>query len=392
MVEAVGLAVVVLGTLLALVVVAFAILSTLTAPKLRDEAVDLPEGVPWPRVSLIVPACNESSTIEAAARTLLNIDYPDLEIILINDRSEDGTGAIVDALSKEDDRVCALHIQDLPEGWLGKLNALHVGTQRASGDLLLFTDADVHFEPESLRRAVTWMEREQLGHLTLLPRMIGSGFVMNAATSAFAVGYLAAVKAWWVGKPDTRAYAGVGAFGLVRRADFERTPGWEWLRLELGDDIGLGMMMVRQAGVLSQFGMAADDLSIRWYESLWGLVRGLEKNSYGAMLGFRLGRLVRESTVILTMTVSPLVALVSGIPWVQALGGLVMLAMGVLALVFRRAFYQPVIATFLSPLTTPVLITALVRSAWATHRNGGVRWRGTFYGLSALREGRRVDL
>jgi glycosyltransferase involved in cell wall biosynthesis len=95
--------------------------------------------------------------LPAAAETLLSIDYPNLEILLINDRSDDGTGGIIDALAARDDRVTAVHVRELPEGWLGKVNALNVGTQYASGAFLLFTDADVHFEPDCLKRAVTWI-------------------------------------------------------------------------------------------------------------------------------------------------------------------------------------------------------------------------------------------
>jgi glycosyltransferase involved in cell wall biosynthesis len=387
----VALAFAVFGTCLALGGAGVTIISTLKAMNLRDEAVELPAGTPWPRVSIIVPACNEFDTMPAAAETLLSIDYPNLEILLINDRSDDGTGDIIDALAARDERVKAVHVRELPEGWLGKVNALNVGTQKASGELLLFTDADVHFEPDCLRRAVTWMEREQLGHMTLLPRLIGNSFAMNAATSFFAVGYLLTVRVWKVGKPGSKAYAGVGAFGLVRRTDFEKSPGWEWLRLELGDDVGLGMMMVREAGVRSRIGIAADHLSIRWYNSLWGLVRGLEKNSFGAILGFQVWRTVVACFLLLMVSLGPIAALISGVPWVQALGGAVFVLMVVLASTFRSVVHQPFVATLFSPFGVFVLIVAMVNSTWMTIRNKGVCWRGTHYELSELREGRRVD-
>ena len=103
------------------------------------------------------PACNEAAHLESAARTILDQDYPQLEIILVDDRSSDGTGALIDLLAREDARVKAIHIDKLPDGWLGKVHALQRGVERAEGEWLLFTDADVHFAPTMLRRAVAYV-------------------------------------------------------------------------------------------------------------------------------------------------------------------------------------------------------------------------------------------
>ncbi len=389
---AVGLAVVVVGMLLGFLAFGFAAVSMCTARKLSDEAMELPEGQAWPLVSIIVPACNEATTLEAAAKTLLELDYPNLEIVWVNDRSDDGTGAIVDALGRADERAIAQHVTELPPGWLGKVHAMHVGTQRASGDLLLFTDADVHFAPDTVKRAVAWMEREKLGHLTLLPKFLGNSFAMNSTISCFAVGYLALVRAWMLGKEGSDAYAGVGAFGMVRRADFDRTPGWEWLRLELADDVGLGMLMVREANSPSRLGLGAEHLSICWYESLGDLVRGLEKNAFGAILSFKIHRLLWVTSVMMVMSISPLVCLFSGISWLQGLAVCALLFVSVVATIFRPLSGQPVLSTILSPLATPVIVVAAWRSAWFAVKNDGVGWRGTHYPLAELREGRRIDL
>lgn len=103
-----------------------------------------------PKVSAIVPACNEAGPIEAAVRSL--------------DRSTDETGAIMDRLAQQFPQLRVIHVAHLPDGWLGKNHALWVGAQRATGDLLLFTDADVHFHPTALRRAVGFLQQRQLQH------------------------------------------------------------------------------------------------------------------------------------------------------------------------------------------------------------------------------------
>ncbi|MEK7768052.1 MAG: glycosyltransferase family A protein, partial [bacterium] len=119
---------------------------------LGDEAA--PEPAAWPRLSVLVPACNEADTLEPALETLLRSDYPDLEVILVDDRSTDGTGAVVDRLAARDARIVPVHVAALPPGWLGKVHAMHVALPHATGEWLLFSDADVHAAPDTIRRAV----------------------------------------------------------------------------------------------------------------------------------------------------------------------------------------------------------------------------------------------
>src|SRR5512133_478831 len=117
---------------------------------LKDVAV--PPGSPQPRVSLIVSALNEAATIEPALRSLLAIDYPDLELIVINDRSTDATPAIIERVAADAPRMRVVHLRELPSGWLGKNHALHQGAAIATGDYLLFTDADAVFAPSAVAR------------------------------------------------------------------------------------------------------------------------------------------------------------------------------------------------------------------------------------------------
>ena len=129
-----------------------ALRTVLAVPLFEAQAVAEPDA--WPTLSVIVPACNEAQTIKAASRTLLAQDYPGLEVIFVDDRSSDGTGEIIDALAATRAGVHALHVTELSEGWLGKVYALNQGLRVARGDWILFTDADVHFEAGTLRRAV----------------------------------------------------------------------------------------------------------------------------------------------------------------------------------------------------------------------------------------------
>ncbi|HEY8715898.1 MAG TPA: glycosyltransferase, partial [Candidatus Acidoferrum sp.] len=125
---------------------------TLKLPWLKDFSPNLDTLAP--RVSLIFAARDEEEKLPAALETLGRIDYPELEIIGVNDRSEDATGKILDEFAATHPRFRAIHVAELPDGWLGKPHALQKGYEAASGDWLLFTDADVRFRPDALRRAM----------------------------------------------------------------------------------------------------------------------------------------------------------------------------------------------------------------------------------------------
>ena len=232
-----------LSFLCALWVAAFAYLvwARKRLPTLKSVTVAAPER--WPMLSIVIPACNESAHLESALMTLAQQDYPFFEIIVVNDRSTDATGAIIDRLAARQPRLRAVHIKSLPDGWLGKVHALQRGVEIARGEWLLFTDADVYFAPGTLRQALAFAMAQDADHLTLIPRTLQNGVWLDAAVRAFGLIFLLATGAVSVNQPKSRAFVGIGAFNLVKAATFRRTAGFEWLRLEPGDDVGLGSMI-----------------------------------------------------------------------------------------------------------------------------------------------------
>ena len=380
-----------LGCTLLTVAVSLAAYTIRRMQRLGQQPVELPDERSWPKLSVVVPACDEAETIEPALRSLLSSSYPELEVLLVNDRSRDATGEIMGRIAGDDPRVQAITIEELPDGWLGKVHAMHQATSRATGDFLLYTDADVHFGPAALERAVAWMETEQLGHLALVPRFTSHGLPYNAAISCFAILYLAAVKGWRIGEPGSEAYGGVGAFSMVRRSDFECTGGWEWLKMEVADDIGLGMMMVRQTQASSALGAAPDLLEVDWYPSVSGLVQGLRKNAFGAMCGYSITRVLGVLLLSIGMILGPIISLASDWPALHFLSGLSLASLVLLAHQLRT-IRQPALATLLAPLGLLVLVWTLLGSTVTTLRQRGIVWRERFYPLDSLRAGRRVDL
>ncbi len=235
----------------------------------------------FPSLSVVIAACNEAATLEAAIQSLVAQDYSDLEIVIVDDRSTDGTGDLVERIVACSERVKAIHITDLPAGWLGKVNALRCGMEIARGKYILFTDADVHFSPGTLKSAMNLVITENLDHLTLFPRLLGRSLLHRALMQAFFVGYVRRTKgACDLVHPKTSF--GYGAFNLVRRDAFERTQGFEWFRMEILDDLALGTLMKR-SGMRSGFAVAFDALSIVWYPGLRATIRGFGKNIVGGL-------------------------------------------------------------------------------------------------------------
>jgi len=351
-----------------------------------------PEPHPWPRLSVVVAARDEAAHLEAAARTLLAQDYPDLEIVLVDDRSADATGAIVDRLAAEDPRVRALHVADLPEGWLGKVHALERGFRTSTGALVLFTDADIHFEPGALRRAVAWCEAERLDHLTALPRLRPTALALSAVVASFIRQFLIGTRAWAAGRRRSGAYLGVGAFNLVRRSALEAAGGFAWLRMEVADDMGLGLLLMRSGarqGVVAAF----DSLGLAWYHSLGEAMRGAEKG-FSAVCQFSALRAVVLGVAMLILETSPAVCplflLWPGTRWAGCAGIAVALALVVSTTGLARWAGARVLPGLLGPAAAVVNAVAFIRAGIVGRRRGGVLWRGTLYPTAALREGNRV--
>ena len=366
----------------------FALLLKQFVPKFADVASStVPKGH-LPRLSVLIPACNEANTIEGALRTLLKQQYPNLEIVVVNDRSEDDTGAIIDRLASEDSRIRTVHIDHLPNGWLGKVHALKVAADQASGEYLLFSDADIHFSDNCLLRAVLYAEQESLNHLTLLPKMTSRSMWARFGIVSALRAILVAVKPWHVNDSQRPEGVGVGAFNMVRRVAFEETSGFEWFKMDVADDVALGQLMKNETG-RSHVLLAYDDIEVEWYESVEQVFLGLEKNAFSqiARCDVRQGLLL--GYLAIWLGISPVVLLLmgetfwAGIPWVGALST---------GLIFQSTMGISILDTLGSFLFGDVMMGIVVlRSSWLGHKRGGVIWRGTVYTSSELQAGMKVQ-
>src|SRR5438445_1296629 len=193
-----------------------------------------------PRISLIFAARDEEEKLPAALATLMEIDYPNLEIIAVDDRSKDATGRILDDFAAAHPRLRVVHITQLPAGWLGKPHALQKAYETSTGEWLLFTDADVRFKPDVLRRAVALAKQRNLDHLTLFGEIEMAGFWEKVLLTFFGMAFNIAIDPYRVANPHSRAYIGVGAFQLLKRAAYEASGTHRRLAMEVVDDMKLG--------------------------------------------------------------------------------------------------------------------------------------------------------
>jgi glycosyltransferase involved in cell wall biosynthesis len=341
-----------------------------------------------PRVSVVVPARDEGSTIGPALGSLLEQDYPDLEVIVVDDRSTDATGDVLRELAAKDGRLLVLRVDELPAGWLGKNHALWRGAERASGDWLLFTDADVVFAQGALRSAVAYAADEGLDHLTLAPRLVARGLALRAFVAFFGYAFVALWGAYLANDPKSKRGVGIGAFNLVRRSAYERIGTMRALSLRPDDDIRLGRRL-RGFGFRQRVLNGNELLSVEWYSSLGGAISGLEKSMYSS-LEYRLVDAVALVLYLLATMVWPFVGvlLLDGIDRVL-LAIVVASLFAALLETYRQSMSArlspgAVVVALLLPLSAACFGWAVVRSVYLAETRG-VRWRGTIYPLSLLR-------
>jgi len=330
-----------------------------------------------PAFTLVVPARNEVHTLAPAMRSLLALDYPKFNVIAVDDRSEDGTGRLLDGF--DDPRLTVLHVSELPAGWLGKNHALHRGARQARGDWLLFTDADVVFAPDTLRRAATALAQTNADHVTAMPRLTGASLALKIALPVFSLCFALAQRPWRAADPKSRAYVGIGAFNLVRKTAYSAIGGHGKFAAAPHDDLALGKAM-KDAGFRQFCLMANRTLSIQWYRTLPQFVKGLEKGTF-AYFNYRLALVFLVTLELLGFFLWPIAGLFllhgTSLALDAAAAG-TMLALGTLG-AYRLRFCP--LYGLAYPIGALVMVVVLWNAAIRIRLRGGLVWRGTFYPL-----------
>lgn len=337
-----------------------------------------------PSVSVVIAAKNEAAHIRKTLESLSHQTYlGDIEIIVVNDRSEDLTGRFIEVLAEADGRIHPIHITHLPHGWLGKNHALYQGAKVASGDFILFADADVYFYPDAIERAIDYTLAHHIDHLTIAPRMIARTASLQLLTTFFTFNYLLFKRPHSAYRKRTKAYAGIGAFNLVRRTVYEAIGTHQAIMRRPDDDIYLGLL-IKKHGYHQRFAVAESFVEIEWYDTTRDMLHGLEKAPLAAF---------RFSPTWLILSMIPLIALYGGpmagvafgpgpARWVYGLACLFMLTLYTMHVSYLKF---PKVQIILIPIAMALFIYGFVRAGVLAYRRGGLVWRDTFYALDELK-------
>jgi glycosyltransferase involved in cell wall biosynthesis len=344
---------------------------------------------PLPRVSIIVPARDEREHVEAALASFAAQDYENLEVIAVDDRSRDATGEIMEVAAQQAIsarpglRFEVMRIRELPAGWLGKTHAMWQAAQRATGDWILFTDADVKLRSDAVRRAIAYAEEVKADHLVLFPthalKTVGESMVIAGFQMLFVFGH----RPWKVSDPKAKDTMGLGSFNLVRRHVYESVGTFGALRLEVVDDIKLGEL-VKTGGYAQHTVVGRGLLALHWGHGAGGIVQNLNKNLF-AVLHYRWSRALGACLMLVALNVLPFLGLWLAPGWSKAGFAAATVAIVMLyAGMYRVSRISPIYA-LLHPVNSMIIGYALLRSMASTLWHGGVLWRGTKYSLDELR-------
>ena len=362
---------------------------TLTTLALLRDAAAVPRlpprasaGGERPRVTAVVPARDEAERIgETVARLLLQRDV-DLEIVVVDDRSSDATGAIVARLAQQDARVRLVRVDALPERWLGKPHACQRGGEAARSEWILFTDGDVHLADDVIARAIAAAGSEGVQHVVLAPGVESATLPARAGLAAFSLGLIGNMGR--ANRDERFGWIGIGAFNLVASDAWRAIDGHVRLRYEVVDDMKLGLLL-RRGGFRTRAFLAGRDVTAAWGRSAREILRLLEKNQF-AFFGYHTFTTLAFVLAAAALWLAGPLGFVRGgaIGW---FAGLAWLSTALPSAVVAARSGEHRGFALLAPFGFPLMLATVVRSTWTTLRQGGVRWRGTLYPLNELRAG-----
>lgn len=337
-----------------------------------------------PKITVILSVLNEEHNIQSALNSLLNLDYPQLEIIIVNDRSTDSTPEILDTYKKDHPHIHVHHIQHLPDGWFGKNHAMHYASQHANGDWLLFTDADVTMKRDTLKKAISYAQENKLDHLTIHELLYQKDFWLVISLLGNYFGYTISMRPWRVRYSWSKKALGRGAFNLVKKSAYLACGGHQSIALECLDDLKLGELL-KKNGYQQDVVNAQDYVEFKWYSSLKAMVLGLEKNSF-AYFQYKLLPAMTSIVFALTFFIWPIIAVILFPGWVRSLNlAIILLTLYMHIFIAKEYYIQKRYAIFY-PFAMIILTYTVLNSILSIYKNKGVIWRGTHYPLKKLKE------
>jgi glycosyltransferase involved in cell wall biosynthesis len=337
-----------------------------------------------PMVDIIIAVRNEEADLANALQSLCHLNYRHYNLVVINDRSTDGTAAILARFAAEQPRITVHTIESLPPGWLGKNHAMYTGANLSGSEWILFTDADVLYHPDALGRAMSYIAMQQLDNLVVFPEVTSRSELFKAINATFRIMLEMRLRPWLVRNPKSKASIGVGAFSLVSRKAYEDSGTHQRIRLRPDDDLKLGEQ-IKGAGYKQDVLYGDTQLSLEWYTSVQQFINGLMKNMFSAFKYNAVLAALNALAVLLVIVLPVPVLLIAG-GAAERWMALVILVFQWMAFTFRPAMNARWWYVLLIPYAGLIMIYIIIRSAWLTLKNKGIYWRDSFYPLSELRK------
>jgi cellulose synthase/poly-beta-1,6-N-acetylglucosamine synthase-like glycosyltransferase len=340
-----------------------------------------------PNVTVVVPARDEQDSIGATLESLLASEGVRAQIVAIDDRSEDRTGDLMDAVASRSDNSAntleVIHNRDLPQGWLGKPHALALGVAQSRAPWLLFTDGDVIFAPDALELALRAATKTGSDHFVVVPTLTHEGVLAAGVQGSIQVLGQWAARMWKVQDPTAKDFFGVGGFNLLRADALKAFGGIERLRMEIVEDVSMGWLVKRELRRKSMMVLGPGLVKIAWIQGPLGIIRLLEKNAFAGNR-YSIGMTTVSSVFLVLQAVVPLMALAAG-PWGVA-ACITLYCSVALSFYANRKLngISPLLAILYAP-TVLILVWSFLRSMILTIKRGGVIWRGTLYPLAELK-------
>jgi glycosyltransferase involved in cell wall biosynthesis len=354
-----------------------------------EEATPLPQ--PPPKASILIPAKDEAGRIEGCLRSALAQDYPNFEVIAVDDRSTDGTAEVMDSLAAFNPPLKVIHIPDepLPPGWTGKNHALHAGAARASGEWLLFIDSDVVIEPHALSRTVAVAQLRRFDLVSLMPRLVSGSFWERLIVPLAGAALVGLHTAGLANKNELPGVAFAnGQFMLFRRSAYEQVGRHEVVKDQFCEDIAIARKM-KAMGLRPRIGWGPNLAACRMYSSFSQIMRGWARIFCAGDAGRPWRILIGIASLLLCVfpvfaaiamgayrSVHP-VDMFGGWGWLGTAGAHLGLMIVFLGITYRWTG-NPARMAALFPLSTVILLIIYARGLWMC-LTGKVEWRGTRY-------------
>ena len=333
---------------------------------------------PLPRISVVIPARDEEQDLEAGLRSVLAQQGVELEVIVVDDHSTDQTGAIADRVAAADRRVQVLHDPPLESGWLGKANAMQQGAARASGELLLFTDADIVHQPRCFASAVQLLRERDADLASAMPQLLVRTFWENVIVPMYVAGF-AQYGSAAIDDPAAPDAIASGGLLLIKKDVFDALGGMSEVRGEMFDDVGLARLLKRH-GKRVVFRIGAPLLQVQAFktnrQAFWGTTKNVIMIGNGKP-ALALAAVALAALMLWTPWLAAIVGALDAQPLLIGVGLATYLLQAALLYGFGRGLMQvrPGALLFF-PLVVVVVTCCTLRAVYYHSIKGAVLWRG----------------